>query len=74
MFDLQIDLRVIRSRSTLDAILELVRKEKFDLIVLAAVKSPEQKGIGLLNARILREAPCRVWICTCDKKRHKTKD
>ncbi len=66
-FDLTVDIRVIRSRSTLDAILELVNKEKFDLIVLSAVKAHEKRSLGRLNERILKEVPCRVWICTGKK-------
>lgn len=67
-FDLPIDLRVVRSRSTLDAILELVQKEKVDLIVVGAASADKKKGLGLLIEKLLRHAPCRVWICAGEKK------
>ena len=62
-FNLKCDLRIMRSRSVLDAILELVDKERIDLLLLSNV-SQTQKGLASLPEQVLKKAPCRVWVCT----------
>lgn len=64
-FNLNVELKCVRSRSLADAILELAHKGKYDLIVLGAVRSPgKAKGLGSLVEKVLKEAPCRVWVCS----------
>lgn len=65
----EIDLRIIRSRSLPDTILDVATKGKFDLIVLGALKSirdPKTKGMGSITETVLRAAPCKVWVCGSD--------
>ena len=66
-FDVRIELEILRSRSHADTILEVATKGGFDLIILGAVKSPRDlkaKGMGATAERVMRKAPCRVWICS----------
>lgn len=60
-----IDLQILRARSTTDAILDLLRTDSYDLIVLGSMKTSQtrQKGLGPVTERVLKEAPCRVWVC-----------
>ena len=67
--DVDIELKIIRSRSLVETILEVAKKGKYDLIVLGALKTPREprgKGISLATEEILRKAPCRVWICAAE--------
>jgi basic amino acid/polyamine antiporter, APA family len=65
-FNVEIELKIVRSRSIPETILELLSKGKYDLVVLSAMKSPQEmkvKGLGSMTERVLKEAPCRVWVC-----------
>ncbi len=65
----EIELEIVRSRSVSETILDVAAKGKFDLIVLGAIKSirdPKTKGMGPVAEKIMRKAPCRVWICASD--------
>jgi nucleotide-binding universal stress UspA family protein len=64
-YGIDADMQIIRARSTADALLSLLRRGTFDLIVLGALKTNNQeaKGIGAVTERILKESPCRVWVC-----------
>jgi APA family basic amino acid/polyamine antiporter len=69
----EIDLSVVRSRSLPDTILEIAEKGKFDLLVLGSLKTsqePKTKKMGTATDKILRKAPCRVWICASDTDDH----
>ncbi len=71
-FNIDIDLQVVRARSLADSIVEIAEKGKFDLIVIGAIKVPgraEEKGLGPITEKILRKAPCRVWICATDHEK-----
>lgn len=62
----KIELEVLRSRSLSDTILEVSKKGEFDLIILGTEKSPrdpKSKGMGAIAEKVMRKAPCRVWIC-----------
>ena len=64
--DVEIELSMVRSRSVSETILEIAAKGKYDLLVLGALRSvrdPKTKGMGPVADKILRKAPCRVWIC-----------
>jgi len=67
-YGIDVDMQIIRARSTADAILDLLRRGTFDLIVLGALKSNDQsvKGLGAVAEQILKESPCRVWVCGKD--------
>ena len=69
--NVEIELHIIRSRSIPDTVLELLNKGHYDLLVLGALKSPQEsrfkKGLGAITERLLKEAPCRVWICARNK-------
>lgn len=64
--ELVVELQILRARSTADAILELLHTGAYDLLVLGILKpsnTTTHKGVSLLTERILRESPCRVWVC-----------
>lgn len=68
-FGVDIKLQIIRARSTADAILELLYNNRYDLLVLGALKASDRigkKGISPVTEQILRKARCRVWICGTD--------
>ncbi|MBS0607640.1 MAG: universal stress protein, partial [Verrucomicrobia bacterium] len=70
--NVEIELKLVRSRSIPDTILELLQKGRYDLLVLGALKSTQearQKGLGAITERILKEAPCRVWVCASEAER-----
>ncbi len=60
-FGIDMELNIIRSRSLADSVVELAEKGKYDLIVLGSDK--KTKGMGAMADQILRNAPCRVWVC-----------
>lgn len=63
-FNVDIEMKIIRSRSIADTIVNVVKKGKFDLLVLGAwdPKAGERK-VGSVVEKILRKASCRVWLC-----------
>jgi APA family basic amino acid/polyamine antiporter len=64
-FNVEIELKIIRSRSISETILEVARKGKFDLVVLGARKTSHlNQGLGPIAEKVLRQASCRVWVCT----------
>lgn len=67
-YGIDVDMQVIRARSVADAILDLLRRGTFDLIVLGALQSNDQtvKGLGAVTDQILKESPCRVLVCGND--------
>lgn len=63
---MDIELMVVSSRSIPDAILEAARKGKYDLIVIGAGQPFDEVGLGTIIGKVLRLAPCRVWVCMTD--------
>jgi APA family basic amino acid/polyamine antiporter len=64
--NVDMELKIVRSRSISDTILELLHKGNYDLLVLGALKPSEnaqQRGLGKATEKILKEAHCRVWVC-----------
>jgi basic amino acid/polyamine antiporter, APA family len=62
----EVQLKLLRSRSIVDSILDLLKTGEYDLLVMGAYRSRKefaQKGLGSLTEKILKEAPCRVWVC-----------
>ena len=67
----EIELQIVRSRSTAETILEIAGKGKYDLLVLGALKSAHDRkstGMGPLTEIIMRKSPCRVWICASETR------
>ncbi len=64
-FHVGMKLRVVNARSVDAAILELIEKEEFDLLVLGTKISggAGTKGYGSVVERILKSTTCPVWIC-----------
>jgi APA family basic amino acid/polyamine antiporter len=59
-------LQIVRARSMPEAILDFIHKGKHDLLVLGALKGHkdgDQKGVSPTTEKLMREAPCRVWVC-----------
>ena len=65
-FNMGLKLRIVNARTVDSAILELIEKEHFDLLVLGAkmTGSGTTKGAGPVVEKILKSAPCPVWICS----------
>lgn len=64
-----IELSIVRSRSMQETILEIAAKGKYDLLVLGALQSsrePKTKRMTPIVEEIIREAPCKVWICASE--------
>lgn len=55
------DGQVVRSRSASDAILDILGKNKFDLLLLPT-KEKETSNIGQVIETLFRKAPCHVWV------------
>lgn len=65
----KVDLQILRARSRKEAILEFLKRGTYDLIVMGGeppAGKGGQKGIGMLAEEIVRDAPCRVWVCGSD--------
>ncbi len=71
-YHIKMELKVMQSRSIHKSITEMLRNEEFDLLVLGAELPTHSgatvKGFGILTEKILRESPCRVWVC-CHKEK-----
>jgi APA family basic amino acid/polyamine antiporter len=65
-YDVQTELRVLRTRSTSHAILELAEECKADLIALP-VDTITQKNHAATLAFLMKKAPCRVWLFGSEK-------
>lgn len=68
-FGVEIEMRIVRSRSIPETVLEIAHKEKFDLIVVGSLKSsrdPKTKGMSPAVEKIIRKSRCRVWICASE--------
>lgn len=64
-FNVGMTLKVINARAVDAAILEFIEKEAFDLLVMGTTmtKGGGSKGLGGVVERILKTAPCPVWLC-----------
>ena len=64
-FNIGLKLRIVHARTVDSAILELIDKEHFDLLVLGAKMSGNVaiKGVGSIVSKILKTSNCPVWIC-----------
>ena len=55
---------MLRDRSVVRAICDMIEKEEFDLLILGARTS---NALGPVTEKILQKANCRVWVCRSDK-------
>jgi len=64
-FNVGMKLRVVHARTVDTAILELIEKEEYDLLVMGTVISAAgaSKGYGAVVERVLKSSTCPVWIC-----------
>ncbi len=65
-FNVEIELKIIQSRSIVDSILQEAKKGKYDLIILGSQSSKEvsqKKHLSAIAETVLKKAKCRVWIC-----------
>ena len=73
-FGLQVTTQVLQARSAGEAIVDLAKENNFDLIVMGApskrVTSPlgTASALGATTDYVVRNAPCRVWICKTASK------
>ncbi|MDR2539593.1 MAG: universal stress protein [Chlamydiales bacterium] len=72
--NVDIELMVVSSRSIPEAILETARKGRYDLIVIGAGQPFDEIGLGAVIGKVLRLAPCRVWVCTTQSLVQVTRD
>jgi APA family basic amino acid/polyamine antiporter len=64
--DVSMDLEIVRARSVSDAIIDVLNRDSFDLLLLESSKVPEKGGrqsMGSLLNDIVQKAKCRTWIC-----------
>ncbi len=64
-FNVQINLEIIRARAVDRAIIDLIKKEQYDLLVMGTslTKGGGSKGYGSLVEKILKNAVCPVLLC-----------
>ncbi len=58
--NVDIHVKMVRDRSIVRAICDLVNKEGYDLLILGARTSA---SLGPVTEKILQQAKCRVWVC-----------
>ncbi len=63
-FGVEIETKILRARQIEHSILQFLKDQEFDLLVLGAMKSKEDPhaGLGVITERILRQSPCRVFV------------
>lgn len=65
--NVEMDLKVVRSRSLIEALREALEKGNYDLLILGTPQAfGDKKPGGLVSVYepLLKSAPCRVWICS----------
>lgn len=64
-YDLSINLLLVRARTVEGAILDLISKGEYDMIVVGTRKDElkERKHFALEVEKLLKDAPCRVLFC-----------
>ncbi len=56
----KVSVKMVRSRSVIRAICEIVENESFDLLILGARKPT---SLGPVTEKIMQQAKCQVWVC-----------
>jgi len=69
-FGVSLKTQLLQARSAAEAILDLLKEGNYDLVVMgaAAKKGAPTTTMGLTVETVLRNAPCRVWICKIASK------
>jgi len=73
-FGLQVTTQVLQARSAGQAIVDLAKEKGSDLIVMGTLYKPSAGGLGTAiglgstTEHVVRNAPCRVWICKTSTK------
>lgn len=64
-YHMKLELEFVRSRSVKSALLDLIRKERFDLVVLCDGKNEflGSGGFADTSEKFMKAAPCRVILC-----------
>ncbi|OGN65208.1 MAG: hypothetical protein A3E80_00585 [Chlamydiae bacterium RIFCSPHIGHO2_12_FULL_49_9] len=64
-YNLTIDLELVRARFFEKALLDLIRQEHFDMVVVGASKAELKAGDTFASQaeKLLKDAPCRVLFC-----------
>ena len=66
-YEVPIETELIQSRDAGETIVELAKKHQHDLIVIGitvrAIVTPGRSPLGGTVDYVLRNAPCRVWLC-----------
>ncbi len=73
-FNVAMKLRVVRARAVDRAVLDLIKNEEHDLVVLGSMLSRNGggKGHGLIVEKIIKSSTCPVWICCTSPHTKKT--
>lgn len=73
----KLELKILVGRNIIDSILDEIKADKFDLLVLGAREDRKDEykhhTLGSLVETLLKKSPCRVWVCLSKegKKRNK---
>lgn len=63
---IEMEMEIVRARSIVDAIIDILSRNGYDLLLLESTKVPEKGGrqtMGSLLTELVQRAPCRTWIC-----------
>jgi nucleotide-binding universal stress UspA family protein len=60
------EMEIVRARGIADAIIDVLSRDGYDLLLLESTKVPEKGGrqaMGALLTELIQRAPCRTWVC-----------
>jgi hypothetical protein len=58
----EVQVHALADGKPVDALIDLVRREKYDVLIVLAAPEPDGDGVPLNTALLAREAPCRVFL------------
>ncbi len=69
-FEVAVATKLLQARSAAEAILDILKEGGYDLVVMGSAmkKGTPVSAIGVTVETVLRNAPCRVWICKTASK------
>ena len=69
-FDVAVATKLLQARSAAEAILDILKEGGYDLVVMGSAmkKGTPVSTIGVTVETVLRNAPCRVWVCKTSGK------
>ncbi len=65
--DVTANLEIISSRGVIESIVQFLKEKNYDLLILGTISSKTGGRFGSRTEKIVKAAPCRVWICTESK-------